>query len=179
MLPHDQDHDDSSGPAEASEPPHASRPPDSLPGDLRAVALWLGSQGLSGVALSADRHYGQSAPELAYVIAWHPDQSTRRTARAAVARAVTALGHRIEPRPGCDVYDVEAACSRELSHHASLAEIRRVRAAIERVRDPDNAERRAESPPTPEVFAPDAGSKEVPKRTGQAQPPRMDGSGHG
>ncbi len=98
--------------------------------DLIAVQCWLASRHTQFGYLVLDRHYSSAPDEIAYVIGHGPDdRDQRRAIRAEAESAFRALGWRISPEPGRDVYDVSEPYL-DLSAHQRLTAAMRVERAI-------------------------------------------------
>ena len=98
--------------------------------DLIAVQCWLASRHTQFGYLVLERHYSSAPDEIAYVMVHGPDdRDQRRAIRAGAETAFRALGWRISPEPGRDVYDVHVRF-RDLSAHQRLAAVARVERAL-------------------------------------------------
>lgn len=100
--------------------------------DITAVDLLLRQEfRCEQFYLSVDRHYVQREPSgIAYVVVIAEPRELRRAMRARAEVAFQALGYRIEPMPGFDVYDVSGWHTGQMSAHERMELLGYVRAAI-------------------------------------------------
>lgn len=100
--------------------------------DALAVVCWLDAKypGLL-VSMEVQRHYSCGDQELAHVEPRVTDRPRRHEARDAAEKALTALGWSFKPE-GRDVRSTFHRPSQAQSAHARLADIARVRWAVER-----------------------------------------------
>lgn len=103
-----------------------------LDDDARAVVCWLDAEFPSLViSMELQRHHSCEDDEIAHVEPRVTDRLRRHEARGAAEKALTALGWSLKPE-GRDVRSTFHRPSRAQSAHARLADIARVRWAVEK-----------------------------------------------
>jgi len=100
--------------------------------DLTDINVWLEDKYPSDrFTLIVDYYHHQKfTRDIAYVVILGPEQEKRRAIRAAASRALEALGWRIVSDGGGDVIDAKPNCTRDLSAHARLRAIGRIKASL-------------------------------------------------